>query len=56
MLEGRLELLVHQAVNDRVEDRIEVMKPLGDHDCHYIYRAGAEIHRNIVNNVKLVEC
>lgn len=47
MFECGLELLVHQAVDDRVENRVEVVEPLSYHDCFYIYRAGAEIHRNI---------
>lgn len=39
MLEGSLKLLVHNAVDDWVKYRIEVVETLGDHYRYHIYCA-----------------
>jgi len=48
MFEGSLKLLVHQAVDDGVQEGIEVMKPLCNHHCLYLNMAFTEIPSDTV--------
>ena len=48
MFKGSLELLVHQAVDDRIQEGVEVMKSLCNHHCLYLNMAFTEIPRDTV--------
>ena len=48
MFKGSLKLLVHQAVDDGVQEGVEVMKSLCNHHCLYLNMAFTEIPGNTV--------
>ena len=56
ILEGGLKLLVHLAIDDRVENGVEVVEPLSNHDRFCIYCACPEIKWKVAPLLNVSYC